>query len=395
MPSLNDGKPISLDLDQVPIGIESDWFRSHRRRLASAVCANDCQSRLRPSLRYKALGALLLLSLMSIAYSNDESVFKTQLSVFGTRVDILIWGVEPALAKQAEDIIAADFKRIHHDWNAWKPGTLVRLNQALAARESLSVDNSLLALIRESKRLYRSSNGLFNPAIGRLIALWGFQRDIPPRGPPPDGRAIAELISKHPTMEDIIIRGNRISSRNPAVQLDFGGIAKGYAVDLAIQRLRELGIRNAIVNAGGDLRAIGSRGPRPWRVGIRHPQGRGILAWLETNGDESIFTSGNYERYREHAGVRYTHIIDPRTGMPVKEVVSATVVDENGALADAAATALSVAGISSWQKISRQMGVGTVMLVDSKGTVYLTRSMADRIHYSGVKPKQVVVDIFP
>ncbi len=163
------------------------------------------------------------------------------------------------------------------------------------------------------------------------------------------------------------------------VEIDLGAYAKGYALNLAIQQLRANGFQHAIVNAGGDLCAAGRHGARPWRVGIRHPQGEGVIASLELSGEECVLTSGNYERYREHEGIRYSHIIDPRSGYPVEHITSATVISSDGALADAAATALSVAGPDAWQRIARQMGVDQVMLVDESGQVYLTPAMQARI----------------
>ena len=158
-----------------------------------------------------------------------------------------------------------------------------------------------------------------------------------------------------------------------------------------LKRLRDMGVRNAIVNAGGDLRAIGRRGNRPWRVGIRHPQGSGVLASVEIESDESVFTSGNYERYRIHEGVRYSHIIDPRTGMPVNHIASATVIHHNGAVADAAATALTIAGPMDWPRIAKQMGIKYVMLVDEKGTVYMNPAMAKRVRFEGKNEPAIVI----
>lgn len=191
-------------------------------------------------------------------------------------------------------------------------------------------------------------------------------------------------------MEDILLEGDILTSTNPAVQLDFGAFAKGYAIDLAIRRLRGFGIENAIVNAGGDLRAIGSKAGQPWRVGVRHPQGGGVLASIEVRGDESVFTSGNYERYREHEGVRYQHILDPRTGMPVEGVTSVTVIHDNGAEADAAATALVVAGPDDWHRVARRLGIKYVMLVDDGGTVYVNPAMRDRLRFQST-PRHLVV----
>lgn len=318
----------------------------------------------------------------------SESV---ELYVFGTLVTITVWGAEASERDAAVAEITTTFQQMHHEWHAWKPGPLVDINQAIAAGQSVDVPPSIESLITRSQQLYRQSEGMFNPAIGGLLQLWGFQSDGRPNGPPPDKQAIANWVSAAPGMDDISITQGKLSSANRAVQLDFGAFAKGVAVDRAIEILRHHGIANAIVNGGGDLRAIGSKGQMPWRVGIRHPQGQGVLAALTVEGDESIFTSGNYERYREHEGVRYAHILDPRTGMPVEGITSVTVIHENGGIADAAATALVVAGVSDWQRIARQMGVQAVMLVDDAGTVYMSPAMQRRIEFTGETPAKIMI----
>ena len=174
--------------------------------------------------------------------------------------------------------------------------------------------------------------------------------------------------------------------------IDLGAFAKGYALNLAIDQLREQGIDNAIVNAGGDLCVAGRRGDRPWMIGIRHPLGEGVIASVGVSDGECVLTSGNYERYREHEGIRYAHIIDPRSGYPVRHVASATVISKDGGLADAAATALSVAGPQDWHRIASRMGLSEVMLVDDKGVVYLTPAMRKRINFEQEIAEVVEVD---
>lgn len=316
---------------------------------------------------------------------------KHQIYVFGTLVDIAIWGAKPEQEQQAIATITQDFQRMHHDWHAWKPGPLVEINKALAAGKPVRVIPSLIPIIEQSTTLSRQSEGLFDPAIGGLLNLWGFQSDGRPNGPPPPREKIAQWVAAAPRMDDLHLEGDMLTSSNPAVQLDFGAFAKGYAVDLAIARLREFGIDNAIINAGGDLRAIGSKAGNPWVVGIRHPQGEGVLASLEIAGDESVFTSGNYERYREYEGVHYNHILDPRTGMPVDGVTSVTVIHDNGAVADAAATALVVAGPQQWHHIAKNMGIRYVMLVDDDGVVYMNPAMQQRVHFVNKPPEHIEI----
>ena len=140
-PSLGDGKPNSLDLDQVHLDIECHRSRSQRLRVAPVVCANGCTSHGHTSRRWKAVGVALLLSLVSNTSGADDSIYKEQLSIFGTRVEIVIWGAKPAVARHAVTILSRDFKIMHRDWHAWKPGKLVNLNQAFAQRKVETVDD--------------------------------------------------------------------------------------------------------------------------------------------------------------------------------------------------------------------------------------------------------------
>jgi thiamine biosynthesis lipoprotein len=200
-------------------------------------------------------------------------------------------------------------------------------------------------------------------------------------GPPPERAEINVLLAQAPSTQAIRIDGTSLWSANPAVQLDFGGIAKGYAVDLAIDRLWELGIKNAMVNAGGDLRAIGKHGDRPWHIGVRKPGG-GVIGGIEGASDEAFFTSGNYERFRQDETDRYPHILDPRTGWPVEDIVSVTVIAGEGLLADAAATALVVAGLNDWPEVARALQLEQVMVIDESGAVYLTPAMVRRVRFT-------------
>jgi thiamine biosynthesis lipoprotein len=334
--------------------------------------------------------ALLLAAALLLVACARQDVYREQRFVFGTLVEIQTWGVDENKARKAVAAVFADFERLHTALHPWRPGALTRLNGLLATGEWATVAPSNLPLIEDSIRLYRLSDGLFNPAIGKLVALWGFQSDTLPTKPPPQA-AIDALLRANPTMADIELDGIRIRSRNPAVKLDFGGIAKGYAVDLGIARLQGLGIHNAIINAGGDISAIGSKGGKPWRIGIRHPRQSGVLASVELAAGESIFTSGDYERYFDYQGHRYHHIIDPRTGRPAEGATSVTVIHHNGAESDAAATALLVAGPADWHRIAQQLGIHYVLLVASDGTVYMNPAMAARVHFEVDPPPHVVI----
>jgi thiamine biosynthesis lipoprotein len=336
---------------------------------------------------------LLCLALLA-ACSREPEVHRAEFFVFGTVLDVSVQGVDAGTANRAFAELQQDFQVMHRDWHAWEPGALTRVNAAFAAGRPATADATIVELVRRSQQLEELSGGRFNPAIGGLIRLWGFHTsDYPILGPPPAAEAIERLVALRPSSRDIRIDGLTLTSVNPAVQLDFGAIAKGYAIDLACARLRALGIHNAIVNAGGDLRAIGDHGDRPWRVAIRNPGG-GIVGSLETGPDEAVFTSGNYERFRQQDDRRYPHILDPRSGWPVTALASVTVIADEGLLADAAATALIVAGPEDWTEVARAMGLEQVLLVDVDGQVFLTPAMQQRVSLvDGIE--SVVVEISP
>jgi len=246
-------------------------------------------------------------------------------------------------------------------------------------------------LIIASKDLFVNSNGLFNPAIGNLINLWQMHRHDESDISPPDAADIDRLVAQDPDMSDIHIDGTLVESRNPGVQLSLGAFAKGYAIDLAMQYLQSQGIENAVINAGGDLRVIGQHGERPWRIGIRHPRKDGVIAWLDTEPDESIFTSGDYERFYMYDGKRYHHILDPRTGYPATDSISVTVIHHDAGIADAAATALFVAGPEHWHEIARAMDIKYVMLIDAGFRIHMNPAMQKRIHLENSETFHIVI----
>jgi thiamine biosynthesis lipoprotein len=334
--------------------------------------------------------AVLLACLVLLAACQRDEEQSAELFVFGTIVEVKLWGVSRQDASDAFAQLQQMFQAMHRDWHAWEPGRLTEINKAFEAGEAATADADIIEMIQRSQVIEELTGGRFNPAIGGLIRLWGFHSsEYPVTGPPPTQNEIRAILDQRPSSRDIHIDGLQLRSSNPAVQLDFGGIAKGYAVDLTINRLRSFGISNAIVNAGGDLRAMGTHGQRPWRVAVRKPGG-GSIGFIEVDGDEAIFTSGNYERFRQDKTERYPHIIDPVTGWPAKDIASVTVISREGLPADAAATALIVAGLDSWPEVAHALDLYQVAVVDENGTVYLTPAMEQRIHFSSETEKVIV-----
>lgn len=331
--------------------------------------------RRRPHLVRLCLPLFLFLS----GCESEQAVFNDRFLAFGTLVELTIADTTMEQAIKAADAVEKDFQKMHRDWHAWDPGPLGRVNHLLETGERFTAPPSVLPLLLLGQNLSVKSSSLFNPAIGHLIKAWGFHSDNSTDKRPPQKELIEKLLKQNPRMQDITVDGIYLQSTNPAVKLDFGAFGKGYGIDLAIEHLRELGISNAILNAGGDLRAIGSRFSTPWRIAIRRPGETGVIAAILIRGDESVFTSGNYERNFSWKEKRYHHIIDPRTGYPAEGATSVTVVHTDAVTADAAATALFIAGPDNWYPIAQAMGLRYVLLIDQEGTLHMNPAMMERL----------------
>lgn len=300
--------------------------------------------------------------------------------IFGTIVEVVISHQKNLDVSLALNEVEVELNSMHTKWHAWQPGRLQDINHALQNNEIVELNTEELSLISSAKELAQQSNGNFNPAIGRLINLWGFHTsDYPILEPPPTNQQILGELANLPSMSDLKISGNFISSVNPNIWLDFGGIAKGYAIDRVILILKDHGIENAIVNAGGDLRSVGFKNSKGWKIAIRKPNSENVIGVIQTNSDESIFTSGNYERYKKFEAKRYSHIINPKTGYGINDIVSATVVAENGTKADAAATAFVVGGVGKFSALIKSMQISQALLIKDDGTCIATKEIWNRI----------------
>ncbi|MEO6422584.1 MAG: FAD:protein FMN transferase [Candidatus Nitrotoga sp.] len=322
-----------------------------------------------------------------------EPLYQEQGYVFGTLVEVSVYGEDEALAKQSVSSVMLELRRLHDLLHAWQPSALSELNAALAKGKSSEVGSELISMLKDAAQLSAQSGGLFNPAIGSMVKLWGFHSsEFKPMLP--DDNQLAALVAEHPQMSDIDFsisppdidgQGGRIGSRNVAVQLDLGGYAKGYALDRAAILLKQQGIRNALINIGGNVLAIGKHGSRSWRVGIQHPRHPGPIATLELHDGEAIGTSGDYQRYFLVGNKRYCHLIDPRNGKPVQGVQAVTVLTHGaraGVLSDVASKPLFISGIQGWRSAAKKMNLTEAMLIDHSGMVHLTAELQKRLEFT-------------
>ncbi len=342
----------------------------------------------------------LLLSALLFSCFN-EPLHHSQSYVFGTLVDISIYGETDARARSLTNHILEDFQNLHHQLHAWKPvsenklGELGLLNAAFQeGKKPTTISPKLAAILVDATKLSLKSNGLFNPAIGHLISSWGFQRDeFTPIEV--DDEAIKNLLHAQPRMSDIVIKGNAAYSTNPTVKLDLGGYAKGYALDIAANYLRKEQVNNALINIGGNIIALGKHGESPWRVGIQHPRAPTAIATLELPDGWAIGTSGDYQRYFILNGKRYCHIIDPRTGYPAPHTQSVTILvppqpasqTQAGVLSDVASKPIFIETADNRNSAAQAFGIDNFMVIDDQSTIVVSSKMLKKLHWleSGVK----------
>jgi FAD:protein FMN transferase len=339
---------------------------------------------------------LALFVLTTISGCTRDPLLTRESFVFGTRVEVQIWGEPKDKASAAAAQVLAEFDRLHHEYHAWQSSQLTSLNDDLAAGRPHLVSAELANLIAEAQGEARRGNYLFDPGIGNAVKLWGFHDDtFKPQLP--DAAALEDLKTAKPSISDVVLSGLcpglrgeqpgdtgcQVFSLNRSVALDFGGYLKGVALDHAAGLLRAQSIHNALINIGGNIIALGSKGGQPWRVGIQNPRGTAPLASIDLRDGEAIGTSGDYQRYFELNGKRYCHLIDPRTASPAQGTQSVTLLiaagsPSSGMQSDIGSKPLFISG-ASWPAMAKRLGLSYVLRVDGQGKLQATKEMKARI----------------
>ncbi|MHC4947549.1 MAG: FAD:protein FMN transferase [Planctomycetota bacterium] len=281
-------------------------------------------------------------------------------------------------ARRAAGIVLDVFRDVDATMSEWKPGSPLSAVNEAAGRGPVAVPDDLRAVVRRGLEIGARTDGAFDVTWAALWGLWDFRAD-PPRVP--DDEAIAARValvdSRRLVVDD---EAGTLALPEPGMMVGLGGIAKGHALDRAARALRDAGIDDFLLSAAGQMMAGGRRGDRPWRIGIRDPRGDpdDHFASLELT-DASISTSGDYERFFILDGVRYHHILDPRTGRPCRGLRSATVVCADATLADALSTALMILGRERALPLAETWPGVEALLVDADGGVHMTSGLVDRV----------------
>ncbi|MEI7612532.1 MAG: FAD:protein FMN transferase [Betaproteobacteria bacterium] len=337
--------------------------------------------------------ALLAFLAVGLSACSKAPLHHQESFVFGTRVEILIAVLDETKARPAASAVLREFDRLHRTYHAWQPSELSALNAAIASGKAHDVSPEMASLLLDAQQRSALGDGLFDPGIGGLIRLWGFQADdFKPLLPDP--AALSAWRTARPGIADLHLSGTRVSSRKPQVAIDFGGYLKGFALDRAATILHDHGVNNALVNIGGNVMALGTKNGEHWRVGIQNPRQPGPLATVALLDGEAIGTSGDYQRYFELDGKRYCHLLDPRSGSPVMHTQTVTVLitprPNAGTLSDMASKPLFISG-TDWPELARKMGVDQVLRIDSAGQMQVSQKLFGRLEFVKGKPEKIEI----
>ncbi len=292
------------------------------------------------------------------ASAKEENLEKGTSFMMGTYVTIYAAGPKET-ASRAIDLAFARMREVDEKFN---PANAKSPLHAFNNKGVPISDEEVLLVVRKALEVGRESGGAFDITVFPLTLLWGFDTENPHL---PSEPQIKEGL-KRVGYEHLLLGDEKLEKDMEGTAINLGGIAKGYAVGQAVEVLKAEGVTSALIDAGGDVYALGSKKGAPWKVGIRKPRGEGLLGYLEVK-DTAVMGSGDYERFFMKDGRRYHHILDPATGYPAEGLAAVFVIYPDPMMADAWATALFVTGPEKGLEIVEKIPGMEIIMVTTSG----------------------------
>lgn len=298
--------------------------------------------------------------------------FRREARLMGSAFEFIVVD-DGSCAGQFLDIAIAEVQRIEMLLTEFSDDSQTALLNRAAGLAPVVLDDEVYALLRRCIEISRLTQGAFDITAGALKKLYNFKGGNPLW---PDAKTLEQTLQKTGYQHVHLLDSNRAMLALPGMHIGFGAIGKGYAADCVRAILQKEGVCSAVVNASGDLTAFGKRADgEAWKVGIAAPdQPDRIALWLPVDG-VSVATSGDYEQFFEHEGVRYAHNIDPKTGRPVSGVKSITVVSPSAELSDALATAVFVMGREVGLHFIGQLPQVHCVVIDMDNQIHVSKNL--------------------
>jgi thiamine biosynthesis lipoprotein len=298
----------------------------------------------------------------------------------GSEVRITTWAGDDGIAGNAVAASFAAFDRLDALLSVWQSGSdVVRINAA-AGKFPVLVSADTLEVLKMARQASEWTGGKFDVTFGALADVWKFDHDRDNRVPTP-----AEISARLPLIDYTAVQidegARTVFLSRAGMRMHLGGIGKGYAVDRAVEIMRAAGLRNFLIQAGGDMYAAGEAGVGPWRLGVSDPRGalNESFATIELR-DATLSTSGDYERAFVKNGERYHHVIDPDTGQPARGCVSVTIIAKTATLADVLSTGVFLLGPDKGMALIERLPDVDGIIVTQENQVLMSQGLHGRVN---------------
>lgn len=318
----------------------------------------------------KIHSAILVMALLFSEYASAEWQLR-EFNVMGTRARVEFWSTDKALSATLHEQVEADMRRIDASMSPYKPDSELSAINQKAAEQAVVVSRELFALIKRSIDYSQLTSGAFDITFSSVGFFYDYRQHQRPSSEQIE-KHLAGINYRHLVLND---EQGSVKFKSKGVRIDLGGIAKGHAVDRAIDILKRGGIKHAYVSAGGDSYALGNRGDRPWMIAIKHPRDKTRSLLTIPLENLAISTSGDYERYFDENGVRYHHIINPKTGDSARNSQSVTILADNSTDADALSTSVFVLGPEKGLQLIDKTPNVSAVIVDKDGKVHYSSDL--------------------
>lgn len=309
------------------------------------------------------------------AVSLAPSLHRKALKLMGNRFEITVVAREASFAHECIDEAVQEIRRIEKLFTTFDESSQTNLINRNAGIAPVKVDREVFELIRRANRISSLTQGAFDITYGSIDkSLWNFDKTMTALPDPKTARELVRLINYRNVLLD---EDNcTVFLKEKGMRIGFGGIGKGYAAERAKLMLQQKGVRSGIVNASGDLTAWGYQpNGKPWTIGIADPNTtRYAFSYLEIS-NTAVATSGNYEKFVMIGGKKYSHTIDPKTGLPVRGIKSVTIISPNAEIADAMATPVMIMGTKVGLDMINQIKGLACIIIDDNDVIHTSRNI--------------------
>lgn len=313
----------------------------------------------------------------AVAEASSEGCWlQCEEAIMGTSIQVDLWAETATQAQDAVNAVMAEMHRIDHTMSPHRPDSeLSRINRD-AAHMAVPLSPEMERLVARALAFSELSDGAFDISYAAAGRLYDYRAGVAPDAY--SLRAACALVNHRQLLLDR--QAGTLRFGQPGMRIDLGGFAKGHAVDNACAILQRLGVRHAMVAAGGDSRLLGDKRGRPWNMAIRHPRRPGEVVAVLPLQDVSVSTSGDYERYFERGGVRHHHVLDPRTGTSPRSLQSVTILAEDGLTSEALSKTVFVLGLARGMALVESLPGVDAVVVDAQGALHFSSGLSGPAH---------------